>query len=159
MTRDDKHMKHCHCVVCSPWQNTLLKSNPWLARKSILELYNDKSIFTSFSNHFKIIVITKKKKSQLSQFTQVVFLNESWEATLTYLTDELYVRGRPVEWFREYIKIKSLCDVPAERDNRKRQMSELVYVAQGLLTTTCMLVIQKLDHFHINSIHLLNSSA
>lgn len=36
------------------------------------------------------------------------------EATQTYLTDELQVRGRPVERFREHVKIKRLYDVPAE---------------------------------------------
>lgn len=41
------------------------------------------------------------------------------EATLTYLTDELYVRGRPVERFREYIKVKRLYDIPAETGTKE----------------------------------------
>lgn len=32
-----------------------------------------------------------------------------------YLTDELYIRRRPTEWFRENIKVKRLRNVPAER--------------------------------------------
>lgn len=57
---------------------------------------------------------------------------------LTYLTDELYVGGRPVEWFREYVKIKSLCDVPADGDNRKIQMSQVTQVGWGFIITACM---------------------
>lgn len=38
----------------------------------------------------------------------------------THLTDELYVRRCPVERFREYIKVKGLCDVPAEQGNGGR---------------------------------------
>lgn len=42
----------------------------------------------------------------------------------THLTDELYVRRCPVERFREYIKVKGLCDVPAEQGNGERGVGE-----------------------------------
>ena len=120
----DKRVFHCHSVVYSPLQNTLLKSNPWLARKSILELWNDKDS-VPFS------LPENKNKTTNSQASQLLLNNlkilslsivndqRPRAVTLTYLTNELYVRGRPVERFRENIKIKRFYNIPAEKGMQK----------------------------------------
>lgn len=70
----DERVFHCHSVVHSPLQNTLLKSNPWLARKSILELCEMKwqrqcSIFTSpQKRRKKQTTTTNKQTSQLLKY-------------------------------------------------------------------------------------------
>lgn len=42
-----------------------------------------------------------------------------------YLTDELFVRRRPVERLWEYVKIKRLYNIPAEERRRKTKHLEL----------------------------------
>lgn len=71
----DERVFHCHSVVHSPLQNTLLKSNPWLARKSILELCEMKWQKTMFHFHFP----PKKKKDNnqpINQQTSQLLFNK-----------------------------------------------------------------------------------
>ena len=81
------------------------------------------SIFTSWKK--------KKNKTTNSQASQLLLNNlkilslsivndqRPRAVTLTYLTNELYVRGRPVERFRENIKIKRFYNIPAEKGMQK----------------------------------------
>lgn len=74
------------------------------------------------STKYEFFIIKNKKKrenisdEQKSHLHQRSKLREpQQQKSHAYLTDELYIRRRPTEWFRENIKVKRLRNVPAER--------------------------------------------
>lgn len=84
----DERVFHCHSVVHSPLQNTLLKSNPWLARKSILELCEMKwqrqcSIFTS----------PKKEEKKTNNNNQQTNITAAKILSLSKVNDQRYRGG------------------------------------------------------------------
>lgn len=89
----------------------------------MLELYsndkrkNDKiSSWMSFSNQIFMQNSQKKENADLK-----ASLNKD-----TDLTDELFVRWRPVERLREYVKIKRLYNIPAVARKQKTKHLELM---------------------------------
>lgn len=84
----DERVFHCHSVVHSPLQNTLLKSNPWLARKSILELCEMKWQKTMFHFHFP-----PKKKKKTNNNNQQTNITAAKIWSLSKVNDQRYRGG------------------------------------------------------------------